>query len=78
LPVTFPPCSVVEGTPAVTFSRDGGRTFAAIAQKLEGIGYTNGLAALDAGTLLSIHKQMLSISTDAGCRHRGRCPSLHE
>ena len=67
LPVLFPSCAVVEGTPSVAFSRDGGRTLAAVAQKLEGIGYTNGLAALDARTLLSIHKQVLSISTDAGC-----------
>jgi photosystem II stability/assembly factor-like uncharacterized protein len=67
LPVVFPACAVVQGTPAVTFSRDGGGTIAAVAQKLEGIGYTYGLAALDARTLIVIHKQTLSISTDAGC-----------
>jgi hypothetical protein len=58
---------VVEGTPAVTFSRDGGHTLATIDQKLSGIGYTYGVAALDARTLLSVHKQTVSISTDAGC-----------
>jgi hypothetical protein len=63
----FPPCAVVLGTPAVTFSRDGGATLAAVDQKLSGIGYTKGVAALSATTLLSIHKQTLSISTDAGC-----------
>jgi photosystem II stability/assembly factor-like uncharacterized protein len=68
LPVSFPACAVVEGTPAVTFSRDGGVTLAGVAQKLEGVGYTFGLAALDGRTLIAIHKQTLSISTDAGCR----------
>jgi hypothetical protein len=67
LPVVFPVCAEVQGTPAVTFSRDGGVTVAAVAQRLEGIGYTNGLAALDSRTLIAIHKQVLSISTDAGC-----------
>ena len=51
----------------MTFSRDGGVTLAAVSQKLEGIGYTFGLAALDSRTLLAIHKQALSISNDAGC-----------
>jgi len=67
LPVSFPACAVVEGTPAVTFSRDGGRTVSAVSQMLTGVGYTFGLAALDARTLIAIHKQTLSISTDAGC-----------
>jgi len=67
LPVVFPACAEVQGIPAVTFSRDGGQTLAPVAQKLEGVGYTNGLAALDAKRLIAIHKQVLSISTDAGC-----------
>lgn len=59
----------MNGTPAVTFTRDFGQTLAPIAEKLEGIGYTYGLAALDTpGTLLSLHKLTLSISTDDGCR----------
>jgi len=60
-------CSIVLGTPAVTFSRDGGRTIAAIDETLEGVGYTYGVAALNATTILSIHKQKVSISRDAGC-----------
>jgi hypothetical protein len=67
LPAAFPSCAVVEGTPAVTFSRDGGATLARVAQKLNGIAYTNGLAALDSRTLLAIQNQTLSISTDSGC-----------
>ncbi|MCU1347354.1 MAG: hypothetical protein JWO56_384 [Acidobacteria bacterium] len=63
----FPACDTVTGTPAVTFSRDGGQTFAPVEQKLEGVGYTYGVAALDASTLLSWHKSTLSISSDGGC-----------
>lgn len=66
-PPLFPSCGSVTGTPAVTFSRDGGQTFAPVQQKLEGVGYTYGVAALDATTLLSWHKSTLSISRDAGC-----------
>jgi len=69
--VPFPPCSIVEGTPAVTFTRDEGRTLAPVAQRLSGTGYTYGLAALDVPhTFLSLHKQTLSISTDDGCHWR--------
>lgn len=71
VPPAFPPCVTVEGTPAVTFTRDQGRTLAPVAQRLEGIGYTYGLAALDVPqTLLSWHRDTLSISTDAGCHWR--------
>ena len=67
-PVTFPACAVVNGTPAVTFTRDEGRTLAPVAQPLTGIGYTYGLAALDTpGVMLSWHKTTLSISRDYGC-----------
>lgn len=67
----FPACSVITGTPAVTFTRDDGRTLAPIAERLDGIGYTYGLAALDTpGSLLSIHKSTLSLSTDHGCSWR--------
>lgn len=69
-PPLFPPCLAVTGTPAVTFSRDGGLSVVPVEQKLEGVGYTMGVAALDATTLLSIHKQQLSISTDSGCSWR--------
>jgi hypothetical protein len=66
-PPLFPACDSVAGSPAVTFSRDGGQTFAPVQQKLEGVGYTYGVAALDATTLLSWHKSTLSTSRDSGC-----------
>lgn len=67
-PATFPPCAVVNGTPAVTYTRDEGRTLAPVAQALSGIGYTYGLAVLDTpGVMLSWHKNTLSISRDYGC-----------
>ncbi len=67
----FPRCSVVTGTPAVTFTRNDGRTLAPIAERLEGIGYTYGLVTLDdQGTMLSWHKLTLSLSTDHGCSWR--------
>ena len=67
-PVAFPGCSVVNGTPGVTFTRDEGRTLAPVAQPLTGIGYTYGLAVLDTPrTMLSWHKSTLSISHDNGC-----------
>jgi len=67
-PIPFPGCSIVNGTPAVTFTRDEGRTLTRAAQPLTGTGYTYGLAALDVpGTILSWHKSTLSISHDYGC-----------
>jgi photosystem II stability/assembly factor-like uncharacterized protein len=67
----FPPCSIVTGTGAVTFTRDEGRTLAPTAQPLSGIGYTYGLAPLDEpATLLAWHKSDLLISTDNGCSWR--------
>jgi hypothetical protein len=67
-PIPFPGCTIVNGTPAVTFTRDEARTLATVAQKLTGSARTYGLAALDVpGTLLSWHKTTLSISTDYGC-----------
>src|SRR5205085_992839 len=63
----FPACSSVEGTPAVAVSRDQGATLIRPAQRLEGIGYSYGLAALGGNELLATHKQTLSLSTDAGC-----------
>ena len=70
-PTPFPGCTMITGTPAVTFTRDEGRTLAPSSEPLSGIGYTYGLAALDTpGTLLSWHKNTLSISTDHGCSWR--------
>jgi hypothetical protein len=69
-PKPFPPCTTVTGTAAVTFTRDGGRTLAPTSERLEGIGYTYGLAALDKGngkSFLAWHKTALLLSEDAGC-----------
>ena len=70
-PPSYPPCSIVEGTPGVTFTRDEGNSLSPVAQRLEGVAYTYGLAALDIpDTLLSWHGSTLSISSDAGCHWR--------
>jgi photosystem II stability/assembly factor-like uncharacterized protein len=64
----FPQCSVINGTPAVTFTRDEGASLTPVAQRLSGIGYTYGLTALDTpGAMLSWHKSTLSLSQDYGC-----------
>src|SRR6476659_9165835 len=65
---SVPPCSMVEGTPGVTFTRDEGATLAPVAQPLQGTAYTYGLAALDVPrTFLSFHGNTLSMSSDDGC-----------
>jgi hypothetical protein len=68
-PPPIPPlCGSVVGTPAVTFSRDGGRTVVPTAERLHGVGYTMGLVALDVpDRLLAVHKRTLLSSIDAGC-----------
>lgn len=67
-PTPFPGCTVVNGTPGVTFTRDEGGTLANVAQPLSGSARTYGLAALDTpGVMLSWHKATLSISNDNGC-----------
>lgn len=64
----FPSCSVINGTPGIAISRDGGRTLIAASQRLSGVGYSYGVAALDTPfTMLSVHKDVLYVSTDAGC-----------
>ncbi len=71
VPPPFPPCSMISGTPAVTFTRDQGATLMPIAERLSGIGYTYGLTALDTpGTLMAWHKRDLIMSTDNGCNWR--------
>jgi hypothetical protein len=68
---SFPGCAVVSGTPAVTFTVDGGRTLAPTVQQFSTLGYTYGLAALDSpATLLAWHQSSLLISTDDGCSWR--------
>src|ERR1051325_1327842 len=66
----FQPCSLITGTPGVTITRNEGATLTPDAEPLTGVGYTYGLAALDASTLLSWHKNTMSISTDGGCSWR--------
>ncbi|MGZ5440249.1 MAG: VPS10 domain-containing protein [Thermoanaerobaculia bacterium] len=70
-PVQFPPCSMVTGTAAVTFTLNEGRTLAPSAEPLTPTAYTYGLAALDEpDTLMAWHRDDLLISTDAGCSWR--------
>lgn len=70
-PPAFPPCSMVTGTAAVTFTRDHGATLAPAAEQLSGIGYTYGLAVLDNGSsLMAWHKSDLIRSDDHGCSWR--------
>lgn len=69
-PLAFPPCSMVTGTAAVTFTHDHGATLAPTAQQLSGIGYTYGLAVLDSGSLMAWHKSDLILSDDHGCSWR--------
>jgi photosystem II stability/assembly factor-like uncharacterized protein len=69
-PSPFPPCSIITGTPAVTFTRDHGETLTPTAERLQGVAYTYGLIVLDSGTLLAWHKDDLILSTDAGCNWR--------
>jgi photosystem II stability/assembly factor-like uncharacterized protein len=68
---SFPPCAMVTGTAAVTFTRDEGRTLAPTAERLSGIAYTFGVVALDEkNKLLAWHQDDLLVSTDAGCSWR--------
>lgn len=63
-----PACDSVGGTPAVTFTRDEGRTLAPTEGELHGVAYTYGLAALDTpDTLVAEHGGAVLRSTDAGC-----------
>ena len=67
-PPSFPSCSTIAGSPAVTFTRDQGATLTPTAERLSGIGYTYGLGVLDTpSTLMAWHKSDLLISRDAGC-----------
>jgi hypothetical protein len=67
----FPPCAMITGTAAVTFTRDGGRTLTPAAQTPTAIGYTYGLAAIDdRGAMLAWHGNDLLLSRDHGCSWR--------
>lgn len=67
----YPPCSMITGSAAVTFTRNEGSSLAPSAGPLEPVAYTYGLAALDEpDTLVAWHRDDLLISTDAGCSWR--------
>ena len=67
-PWAAPACESVAGTPAVTFTRDEGKTLAPTEGELHGVAYTYGLVALDTpNTLVAEHDGRILRSTDAGC-----------
>jgi hypothetical protein len=68
----FPPCAMVTGTAAVTFTHDFGQTLAPSAEPLRPIAYTYGLTPMldEPDTFLAWHRDDLLISTDAGCSWR--------
>jgi hypothetical protein len=66
-----PECSLVKGTAAITFSNDDGQTLAPTSGTLNGVGYTDGLIALDLpNTLLATYNSTILYSEDAGCSWR--------
>lgn len=67
-PWAEPACDSVAGTPAITFTRDEGKTLAATEGELHGVAYTYGLVALDTpNTLVAENDGRVLRSTDAGC-----------
>ncbi|HEX2059918.1 MAG TPA: dispase autolysis-inducing protein, partial [Thermoanaerobaculia bacterium] len=68
----YPPCSIVTGTAAVTFTRDDGRFLARSTEPRKPIAYTYGLAAMldEPDTLMAWHNNDLLVSTDGGCAWR--------
>ena len=71
-PSQYPPCAMITGTAAVTFTHDFGATLAPSAETLRPIAYTYGLAAMidEADTLMAWHGDDHLISTNAGCSWR--------
>ena len=71
-PQLFPPCGIITGTSAVTFTRDEGMSLTPTATRLEGLTYTYGLAALtdNEERLLAWVGDDLLLSTDGGCSWR--------
>jgi len=66
--VPSPPCAVIEGTDAVTFTGDDGLYLTPTKDRLRGIVYTRGLATLPApGVLLAAPNGALLRSVDDGC-----------
>jgi hypothetical protein len=70
--VQYPPCSMITGNSAVTFTRNDGFTLAPFAVPPQPISYTFGVAAMidDVDTLVAWHGDDLLISTNAGCSWR--------
>lgn len=68
----YPPCSMVTGNSAVTFTRNEGFTLAPFAEAPRPISYTYGLATMvdEQDTLVAWHNDDLLISTNAGCSWR--------
>jgi hypothetical protein len=63
-----PNCDLVSGTPAVTFSKDAGATFAPTSGQLPDIAYTTALAVLTTpGHVLAETSGDVIRSTDGGC-----------
>ncbi len=63
-----PQCDLVSGTPAVTFSKDSGVTFAPVSGQLPDVAYTAGLAVLRTpGHILAESSGDVLRSTDGGC-----------
>ena len=70
-PDAVPPCSMVMGTPGVTFTFDDGETLAPRAQRVFGVAYTYGLTVLNSpNELLAWHHDDLILSSDYGCTWR--------
>lgn len=68
----YPPCAMITGTAAVTFTHDFGANLAPSSESLAPIAYTYGLTAMidEPDTLMAWHRDDLLISTDAGCSWR--------
>lgn len=68
----YPPCSMVTGSSAVTFTRNEGFTLAPLAVPPQPIAYTYGLAAMidEVDTLVAWSGNDLLISDNAGCSWR--------
>jgi hypothetical protein len=68
----YPPCAMVTGTPAVTFTHDFGATLASAAEPRQPIAYTYGLAAMldEPDALMAWHRDDVLYSSDAGCSWR--------
>src|SRR4051812_37717165 len=66
---SYPNCSMVTGSSAVTFTRNEGWTVAPFAVPTRPIAYTYGLASMvdELDSLVAWHRDDLLLSTDGGC-----------